>query len=153
MKTKWFSSSSYSGFIKVNTLDDMIDLNRFPFRSFKTIKEVTRKTNERTAELKAKQILSDFFGMVAHDMIDDRAVFLLPVKRFGFMRIGDIGRDPGAERYNARIQDDFMVPGGKIHLDPLIKKINGGKDYRFKMIRPLHERLRENKYKGVRYVK
>lgn len=68
------------------------------------------------------------------------------------MRIGDIGNDPGGNKYNKRIQDDFLVPGGKVHLDPLIRRVNGGKDYRFKMIQPLLKRLRNNKIKGTRYV-
>lgn len=152
MRTRWFTSPAFSGFIRMNNLDDMINLKRFPFRSFKSIKEVTGEKNERTAELKSKQIISDFFGMIASDMIDDRAVFILPLRRFGYMRIGNVGSDPGSSKYNARVQDDFLVPGGKFYLDPLIKKVNGNKDYRFKMIRPLHDRLRDNKHKGVRYV-
>jgi hypothetical protein len=152
MIRRWFSSRSWSGFVKINNLDDVIDRKRFVFRNFVQLKDVTRQARERDAELKTKEMISDLFVMIANDMIDDRAVFVFPLQRFGFMRIGDIGNDPGGERYFKRIEDDFLIPGGKIHVDQMIRKLNGNKDYRFKMVRPLHDRLRENRYKGVRYV-
>jgi len=152
MNRRWFTSSSWSGFVKNNNLDDVIDRKRFQFRNFKTLKEVTKETTERAAELKSKEMISDRFQMIASDMIDDRAVFVFPVHKFGFMRIGDIGNDPGGDKYTKRIEDDFLVPGGKLVLDPIIRKVNGDKHYRFKMVRPLHDRLRQNKFNGLRYV-
>lgn len=151
-KTRWFSSPQWSGFVKQNNLDDVIDLQKGGRRSFKDLKSLLGVKREREAERISKEVLSDFFELVARDMIMDRSVFIFPAHSFGYMRIGDIGKDAASKDLFKRVEDDFMIPGGRIYTREMIKKVNGGKTYRFKMVTPLLQMLREEQHKGKRYV-
>lgn len=85
-------------------------------------------------------------------MIELRSVFVFPKRKFGFMGIRNVSNDPDSEKYLADVLSDFIVPGGKITLDPLIKKVNGGKSYRFKMTRRRKAKIKELQRSGTRYV-
>ena len=152
-RNKFINREDYRGFITENNLDDLVDEQRFPWKPWTTLKEFLGIAHDRAAKQKAKDIFCDMMQMVATDMIDDRAVFVFPKRNFGFMRIGDVSVDDREKKYFRRVENDFKVPGGMVYLDRLVTRVNGGKMYRFKMVGPLMRRLRENRFKGIQYVR
>ena len=134
-KTRVFRLPGSSIFVRQNNVEDLLGPKGNPL-----FKKLGPK-KDREARQAAKELFCTMMEMVAEDMVEENAVFVFPRQKFGFMRIGDIARD--GDKTVLDVRHDFLYFGGRITLDPIIQRCNGNRIYRYKLIRPRDNRLRE----------
>lgn len=149
MEESYIETGSWVGIVRTNDLDDLLDAKRFPPKE--SLGEILGMNEDRALKL-ARRMVKSFFKHLAISMIEDRTKFVLPVKNFGVMRIGNISEDPGSERYFVDPENDFKVAGGKIYLTEDVLKRNGSRMYRFKLVHKYIKILREKRNSRVRYL-
>lgn len=143
MRTRYFRTPSAARFVRVANLDDLLGSHDY--------KELG-PAQKRQARQAAKELFVTMMGMVADDMVENKASFVFPRRDFGFMRIGDISADCGGYRYVGSVKNDFRYYGGKVFLNKIVRGCNGGKLYRFKLIRKRHQRMLELIQYGRNYA-
>lgn len=151
-RRRLYSTHNYYGWVTQNNLDDLCDEKRFVFKRFDSLTSLLGISHTRHAKQKAKDMFSDMMQMVAADMIEDRVSFVFPRRRSGYMYLGNINNEPGSERYESHVFNDFKIVGGKIANSSITKRLNGQKTYRFKMTREWIGKLRSAQYSGKQYV-
>lgn len=144
MKTRVFRLPGHSIFVRQNNVEDLLGPGRHPI--FKTL----GPKKDREARQAAKDLFCMMMSMVAEDMVENNAVFVLPRQNFGFMRIGDVARD--GDKTALDVRNDFLYFGGRITLDDIVRRCNGDRIFRFKLTRPRSNRLRELVEIGHRYA-
>lgn len=143
MKTRYFATNERRMFVRTANVEDLLGDH-----DYAELGSPRARENRQMA----KDLFCGMMQMVAEDMVERADVFVLPRKDFGVMRIGDISNDAGGFRYIGMVNHNFRYFGGKLFLDKIIRRVNGGKLYRFKMVRPLHQRLLDRINEGVTYA-
>lgn len=130
----------------INNVDDLIDLDDNPYLdvdSFVEFFSIEGLTTERAAKQKARNIITDFFRMVAEDLIENNDVFVFPQYRFGRMYVGDVSGLTW-KGYHRNVGKNMIDAGGKT---PGLKLIINGKTNRYssKMYRGKFNRVNSNR--------
>jgi len=151
---KVFYDNGEQIFYKINTLDDLLDLQRFSTYRFKKFHELLgyedskNRNNERAAKRKAKAVVSDLIKMIATEMIEENMVYIFPMRNFGYMRVANMtNKFPDKEIKNHYHQMKvFGANNGKYYcpviiLSDLVKYANGNKYYRVRFSRVFNKKL------------
>lgn len=145
MKKTYFQSEDRGIFITKRNLDDLMDLSE----SWKTKygrklvswKKFFGVTSEKKGKERAKRIMGRMFSLMANDLIEGHDCFILPRRQTGFFKIGDLSRYGQKDSHKNDPVTGMKVHGGIIILHKDVLLSNGGRNYFFKMIRPLSARL------------
>jgi len=134
---------------QINNVEDLIDLEDNPYFKYNSFAEFFDMTKERQAKQKAKDIISDFFSMIADDMIENNDFFVFPQYRFGRMYVGDISS------FTWKRQGDIIETGGKrMGLKLIINQMTNrysSKMFRGRFNRVNSQRVLNNVLKGHKY--
>lgn len=131
-------------FVRRLNLDDL-------FSKGIDLKRVLKEPHERAARQKAKGLMTLMLQRMAHDLIEEQSVFVFPRFRFGFVRVAELKPYVDTERYFLDPRHDFQVFGPVVVLNSMIRRVNGGRRYGLKLVRPWMEKIRELRDQGIRW--
>lgn len=140
-------------FSKRNTLDDVLDLDRFLYRDFKSFKQLLACPTEQESKRLAKDLFYRMFKHMLTDVIEHNDHFVLPKHRSASLRIGNLDeyRKKGLENARRDIKYDDKLYGGVVIMHPLMRACVGGRRYQWKLTRRTRKRMDQLQEKGQRW--
>lgn len=154
-KSILFSSPGYNAWVKRNTLDDLLDMERFgdsiTGSRIVSWRKLFKSFSQKEGHQKAKGLVRRMFELMANDMLTNQDTFVLPEKNFGFMRIASMNHRMDTSHRAFNIDTENIHFGGVIVLHRSVQRSIGGKMYLFKLTRPWLEKLRDLTSKGHRW--
>lgn len=154
-KSILFSSPGYNAWVKRNTLDDLVDMERFGDTITGTRivswRKLFKSFSQKEGHQRAKKIVRRMFELMASDMLTNHDTFVFPEKDFGFMRIASMNHRVDTSHRPFDIDTENIHFGGVIILQQSVQRSIGGKMYFFKLTQSWLEKLRDLKSKGHRW--
>lgn len=114
---KQFTNDEISYAFKVNSISDVLDLNRFNKRSFSSFKELLKMKRETEAKKLAKDILVSFLKKLSQDLIVENNIYIFPSPKFGYIKVSNTA-DSSREDYVYDIESDGKIFTPKLRIDP-----------------------------------
>lgn len=149
MRYKQFESADISYAYKINSISDVLDIKRFPKRSFTNYKTLFNKQTEAEAKKLATDIFIAFLKKLAYQLIEENDIYILPANGFGYIKISNTA-DPKREDYVYDIESDGKIWTPRLKLDPELNKRNK-KTYKFRFNQTLRHRMFELIKQGHKY--
>lgn len=149
MRYEQFDADGISYAYKINSTSDVLDLKRFPKRSFTNYKTLLNKKTEVEAKKLATDIFVLFLKKLAYQLIEENDIYIFPAEGFGYMKIANTA-NPNREDYVYDIESDGKIWTPKLKLDSELNKRNK-KRYKFRFNQPLRQRMFELIKKGHKY--
>jgi len=118
---KQFTSDDISYAFKVNSISDLLDLDRFEKRSFGSFKELLKMDRETEAKKLAKDIFVSFLKKLSQDLIVENDIYIFPSPKFGYIKISNTA-DRKREDYVYDIDSDGKIFTPKLRIDPALVK-------------------------------
>lgn len=149
MRYKQFESVDISYAYKINSISDVLDLSRFPKRSFDNYKSLFNMKTEVEAKKLATDIFVAFLKKLAYQIIEENDIYIFPANGFGYIKISNTA-DPKRPDYVYHIESDGKIWTPRLKLDPELNKRNK-KRYKFRFNEPLRKRMAELIRNGHKY--
>lgn len=149
MRYEQFESADISYAYKVNTIKDVLDLKRFPKRSFVNYKTLFNKRTEVEAKKLATDIFVAFLKKLAYQLIEENDIYIFPANGFGYIKISNTA-DPNREDYVYDIESEGKIWTPKLTLDPELNKRNK-KTYKLRFNQPLRQKMYDMIKAGHKY--
>lgn len=149
MRYKQFESADISYAYKINSISDVLDLKRFPKRSFDNYKTLLNKRTEAEAKLLATAIFVSFLKKLAYQLIEENDIYIFPANGFGYIKISNTA-DTNRPDYVYDIESEGKIWTPRLKLDPELNKRNK-KNYKFRFNQPLRQKMFELIRAGHKY--
>lgn len=152
MKTIYFQSQEGNRFVVRNTIDDALDLKRFPHKRIINFALFFGKRTEREGRAIAKDMVDRMLKLMAYDLVEHNDAFVLPKQDTGLLKIADLKGRSDMERYRLDpIDEEDTRYGGILNFKNIFYRAIGGKRYFFKLTQPWVNRIRELQAIGMRW--
>lgn len=145
MKSILFRTAEGQMWIRRNTMDDALDLDRFPNSKIGSFRSLFGTRSERDGKDIAKKLVHRMSALIAHDLVESNDVFVLPRRRTGYLVVTDLAKaGMDIEKYKMDpITGPSTIYGGLVRLDKFFQKTTGVRKYFFKLTEKWCERMRE----------